>query len=104
MQIGNEIENGICALKFSAEWCGPCKRMAPMVEKLASEFSHSAKFITIDVDDSPEIAQQFKIRSLPTFLVLKDGKEIERVQGMSLIEPLRKLLREAIDMKDKEIT
>jgi len=84
---------GVCAIKFSAEWCGPCKRMEPTVEKLESEF-RDASFFAVDVDDVPAIAQKYKIRTLPTFLVLKDGQEVNRVVGVSLIEPLRKIFRD----------
>lgn len=90
------IDSGVCAVKFSATWCGPCKKMEPTVEKLELEFK-SAKFLSVDVDDSPSIAQKYKIRTLPTILILKDGQEINRVTGLSLIEPLRKIFREAIE-------
>lgn len=88
-----QLGSGICAVEFSAEWCGPCKRMEPTVEKLESEFK-SAVFFSVDVDDVPSIAQKYKIRTLPTFLVLKDGQEINRITGVSLIEPLRKIFRD----------
>lgn len=91
-----QLTPGICAIKFSAEWCGPCKRMEPTVEKLESEFK-TATFISVDVDDLPTIAQKYKVRTLPTFLILKDGQEINRVTGVSLIEPLRKIFRDIID-------
>lgn len=88
-----QLGSGVCAIKFSAEWCGPCKRMEPTVEKLESEFKN-ATFLSVDVDDVPSIAQKYKVRSLPTFLILKDGQEINRVTGVSLIEPLRKIFRD----------
>lgn len=90
------LESGVCAVKFSATWCGPCKRMEPTVEKLESEFQ-SARFISVDIDEVPSAAKKYKIRSLPTLLILKDGQEINRVTGLSLIEPLRKMLRDVLD-------
>lgn len=90
-----QLEPGICAIKFSAEWCNPCKRMEPTVEKLESEFKN-AMFFSIDVDDVPVFAQKYKIRSLPTILILKDGQEVNRVVGVSLIEPLRKIFRDLL--------
>jgi len=93
---GFDLESGVCAVKFSAEWCGPCKRMEPTVEKLETEFP-TAKFIKVDIDEEPALAQKYKVRMVPTILIVKDGQEISRVTGMSLIEPLRKIFRDAID-------
>ncbi len=84
---------GVCAIKFSAEWCGPCKKMEPTVEKLESEFK-GATFLTVDVDDVPSIAQKYKVRTLPTFLILKDGQEVHRITGTSLIDPLMKIFQD----------
>lgn len=94
--MDNEIElSGICAIKFYAEWCGPCKHMEPVIKKLESEFP-ATKFLYIDVDESPDMARKYKIRTLPTVLIVKDGQEVNRVTGMTLIEPLRKIFREAV--------
>lgn len=91
-----QLGSGVCAIKFSAEWCGPCKKMEPMVEKLESEFKNEANFFSVDIDDVPSIAQKYKVRTLPTVLILKDGQEVNRVTGVSLIEPLRKIFRDVI--------
>lgn len=90
-----DLESGINALKFTAEWCGPCKRMAPTIEKLELEFP-SIKFFSVDIDTAVSIAQKFKIKAIPSFIILKNGKEVNRVTGLSLIDPLRKLLRDVI--------
>lgn len=90
-----QLGSGVCAIKFSAEWCGPCKKMEPTVEKLESEFK-GATFLTVDVDDVPTIAQKYKVRTLPTFVILKDGQEVHRVTGISLIDPLRKIFRDIV--------
>lgn len=101
MIVSNEsefhVESGVCIVKFSADWCGPCKRMEPTMEKLELEFSPNVTFISVDVDEVPVIAQKYKIRTLPTLLVSRNGTELNRVTGVSLIEPLRKILREAIE-------
>jgi thioredoxin 1 len=68
--------------------------MKPTIQTLESEFSE-IKFISIDVDQTPELAQKFKIKTVPTLLLLKDNVEIKRIVGLSLIDPLRKILREA---------
>ena len=92
------LESGVCAVKFSATWCSPCKQMEPTIEKLESEFQN-AKFISIDIDEVPSIVQRYKIRSLPTLLIMKDGQEVNRVIVLSLIEPLRKILRDVLTDK-----
>ena len=60
-------------IDFWAEWCGPCKMMGPVVEKIAEENVETIKVCKVNVDDSPELAQMFNIMSIPTFIVMKDG-------------------------------
>ena len=67
-------------LKFSAEWCGPCKRIQPFYEQLASTYS-SAVFIHIDVDELDGISEVYRVQSLPTFSVIKNGNYQELLKG-----------------------
>ena len=66
---------------FWAEWCGPCRAIAPMVEELAAEFQGKLKVVKIDVDESTDVAARYRIQSIPTLMVFKDGEEVERVIG-----------------------
>lgn len=66
---------------FYADWCGPCKMMAPVVEKLAEEFDGKVKVGKINVDEEPELAQKYRVVSIPTFLILKDGEVKETSVG-----------------------
>jgi thioredoxin 1 len=66
---------------FYADWCGPCKRMKPVVEELAREFAGHAKVASLDVDAHPEVAAAFRIDSLPAFILFRDGRPIEQVVG-----------------------
>lgn len=66
---------------FHAEWCGPCKAMAPALDQVASEMKGKVKVVKVDVDQNPAITGKFGIRAMPTLLVFKDGKEIARHQG-----------------------
>jgi thioredoxin 1 len=86
-------ELGLVAVKFGAEWCGPCKKLEPNFLKIEEEFSN-VKFMTVDVDQIPSIAQKYRIRTLPTILLLKNNKEINRINGLALIDPLRKAFRD----------
>jgi len=67
--------------KFSATWCGPCKALAPIFENVKTKFNN-IKFESIDVDQQFEIASKYAIRSVPTVIIEKDGKEIERFSGV----------------------
>lgn len=87
------VAHGLYAIKFWATWCQPCKLFAPTVEKLDEEFE-SIEFLSIDAEQVPEIVKRYKVRSLPTIIILADGEEVERIQGVQLIEPLRAKMRE----------
>jgi len=79
-------------LYFTADWCGPCKQTRPIVEELNRE-QIMAKFFIIDVDLEIEMAQDFGIRSIPTFIVMKDNKETYRVTGAQTRQQLEELIR-----------
>jgi thioredoxin 1 len=79
-------------LYFTADWCNPCKKTRPIVEELNRE-QIMAKFFIIDVDSEIEMAQDFEIRSVPTFVVMKDNKEIHRVTGAKSRQQLEELIR-----------
>ncbi len=66
---------------FYADWCGPCKMMAPAVDQLASNYSGKAIVAKLDTDRAPQISQSFKIRGIPTSIVFRDGKEVVRHSG-----------------------
>lgn len=83
----------LIAVKFWASWCGPCKQMNPSIKKIEDEFPN-VKFLSVEIEQVPEIAQRFRIKSLPSILLLKDGQEIKRINGLVLIEPLRKAFRD----------
>lgn len=66
---------------FTATWCGPCKALAPIVEKIADEHAGTYKVGKVDIDECPGIATKFGIRGVPTVLVFKGGKEVHRHVG-----------------------
>ena len=68
-------------LDFWAEWCGPCKMIAPVVEELAGEYSGKLKVAKLDVDAHGSIAQQFRILSIPTVIIFKNGKVESQIVG-----------------------
>ena len=67
---------------FGAEWCGPCRALAPIVEELAGEYTGRLKFGTVDIDQSRGVATQFGIMSVPTIIFFKGGKAVDKVVGL----------------------
>lgn len=66
---------------FSATWCGPCRRMEPIVEKAAIDYAGKVKVCKVDVDNCTDIARKYGIMSVPTFMMFKDGKVISQTPG-----------------------
>ncbi len=77
---------------FWAPWCGPCRAVAPVVEELAKEYNDKAGFAKVNVDDSPILASQYNVMSIPTIIVFKDGKPAEQVIGYKPKNELKKLI------------
>lgn len=74
---------------FSAEWCGPCKMMAPVIKELSGEVGDSAKIIKVDVDKNPNAAAKYEIRGVPTFILFKKGQALWRQSGAVSKEVLK---------------
>lgn len=67
--------------KFYAEWCGPCKMLTPIMEQVQNKFS-DVSFESINIDSQFEVAQKYYVRSVPTVIIEKDGKEVQRFAGL----------------------
>jgi thioredoxin 1 len=79
---------------FSAEWCGPCKQLKPILEQLKTKVGDSAKIIKIDVDKNRTLAEKFQIRSVPTLILFKDGKSVWRQSGVIQASTLEGIIKQ----------
>jgi thioredoxin 1 len=78
-----EVEKyqGLALVDFWATWCGPCRMIAPALDELATELAGKVKIAKVDVDDAPDVAARFGIRSIPCLVLFKNGQEVDRVVG-----------------------
>ncbi len=81
---------------FSATWCGPCKAIAPLVDQLAGEYTGKIKVGTIDIDDSPGIAQRYGIRGVPTLYIFKGGEVVGKLVGAAPKQNIAALMERAL--------
>ena len=72
------IAGGICIVDFWAPWCGPCRMQTPILEELAQEFNGKCTIVKVNIDEAMEIAREFGIEAIPTLILFKDGKEMQR--------------------------
>ena len=78
----NEAEkDAVAVVDFSATWCGPCRMLAPVIEQVSEQLGDKVKFYNVDVDDAPELAGEFGINSVPSVLLLKNGRLVDQSVG-----------------------
>jgi thioredoxin 1 len=82
---------------FWAEWCGPCRALAPAVDAVAKDYSGKAKVVKLNVDDSPNVPARYGIRGIPTLILFKGGDEAGRVIGMTSKDNIARMIDQVID-------
>jgi thioredoxin 1 len=82
--FNNEVlaQNGLVVVDFFANWCGPCRKLGPILEEVEGELNQKVKFAKINTDDNIEMAKQYQVSGLPTLLVFKNGEPVERLVGL----------------------
>lgn len=91
----NEVVNSKMPVlvDFWATWCPPCKMIAPIIDALAKELAGKVKIGKVDVDQNPMLSSQFRVQSIPTLIIFKDGKEADRIVGAATKEAMLKRLQ-----------
>ena len=87
---------GPMLVDFYAPWCGPCKMLAPILEQLAGEFTGRVKFAKLNVDEAPELAGPYDITGVPTLMLFRGGKVIDRIVGLPSPRALKASLENAV--------
>ncbi|NHC60194.1 thioredoxin [Paenalcaligenes suwonensis] len=88
---------GLHTVRFWAEWCGPCRMMAPIYQQTATALQEQASFGEVDIDAVPELANQFRVQSIPTVLLFKDGQVVDRMIGAAGQSQLQQLIQRHAD-------
>lgn len=83
-------------LDMWAEWCGPCRTIAPVIEQLAAELAGRVRVAKLNIDENGQITERFSVRSIPTLLVLKNGREVDRIVGLVPKQEILRRLQDSI--------
>jgi thioredoxin 1 len=90
---------GVTVVDFWAPWCGPCRMVGPVIEELASEYDGKVRFAKVNVDESPETAGAFGIRSIPTIAFFRDGEPVGAVVGAYPKDALQQAIEDVLAKK-----
>ena len=88
--------NGIVLVDFYADWCGPCKMFAPVLEELSKEYEGKAAIVKVNVDNEQQLAAQYGVMSIPNLVLLKDGQVVKQVVGYQAKPALEALLNSVL--------
>lgn len=83
------VEKGTTLVDFYADWCGPCRMLAPVLEKVSKDIHGQATVAKLDIDHAQRIASTFQVTSVPTMILFKDGKEVGRLVGLRDAETVK---------------
>jgi len=93
----DEVKQGVVLVDLWAEWCGPCRRIAPIVDELAAQYDGRVTVAKLDVDANPNVPGRFGVRGIPTLLVFKDGELADSIVGLRSKEELAQSLDKQLE-------
>lgn len=96
LEFDSIINKDAVLVDFSAEWCGPCKMIAPVLDQLSKEYEGKVKIVTVDVDQEQKLAMRYNVMSIPTLLLFKDGQVLGQVVGFQSKPMLEKFIQRAL--------
>lgn len=95
-EFEKEIQKGVTLVDFHANWCGPCRMLAPVLEQVAKDLKGKAVIGKIDIDSEQKTAAHFQITSVPTMILFKNGKEVSRLVGLKNAEAIKEFILSAV--------
>ena len=87
-----EISKGVTLVDFYADWCGPCRMLAPAIDKISTEYDGKIKVLKVNVDNTPELAAKYGISSIPTLIVVKDGSAVKVNVGFISFDEIKSMI------------
>ncbi|MCK5192962.1 MAG: thioredoxin [Desulfobulbaceae bacterium] len=96
-QLKNVIRSGVALIDFNAPWCAPCRVQKPILDQLANQYHGIVSIMELNVDEHQESAMAFGITSIPTLIIFKDGKEIQRFVGLQSQDTLSKAIEDMLE-------
>lgn len=94
--FSKKIEKGVMLVDFFADWCGPCRMLAPVLEQVAHDVKGKASVGKLDIDAEQKTAAEFQVTSIPTMILFKDGKEVGRLVGLRDADTVKKFVLSAV--------
>lgn len=90
------VNSEYTVIDFNATWCGPCKQFAPTFEKIGDKYASQAQFLSVDVDENPQMAIQYNVQAIPTVVILKGDKVVAQEVGLLSEEQFETMVRDAL--------
>lgn len=95
-EFDNAIASGVVLVDFYADWCGPCKMLAPVLDEVSEEYAGKVNFFNVDVDENPDLAMQYKIMNIPALVVLKKGEKVDTQVGFAPKENIVEFIKKQL--------
>ena len=90
--FNDDIKSGVTLVDFYADWCGPCRMLTPVLEKVSKDLQGTVKVLKLDIDNAQKIASSFQVTSVPTLILFKDGKEVDRIVGLRDADSIKEFI------------